>query len=147
MAVRTDSVGFSPSGASLSAGQRPDSSVTGSCYDPSGLWPTLHPGGPSSLGGSETMSHPPTRRSGAAHSATTAGAPNERATTPSKVALYKGSRPTDLGPLVHDAHPLLEGTGGHGSLEELGPALIGLEEHHGGFWPRPGDHKTRKPTA
>ena len=60
---------------------------------PSGLWSTPSSGGPSSLGGSETMSQPPTRRSGAAHSATTAGAPNERAATPSKAALYKGSRP------------------------------------------------------
>ena len=93
------------------------------------------------------MSQPPTRRSGAAHSATTAGAPNERATTPSKAALYKGSRPKISARSVHDTHPLLEGTGDHSSLEKLGPPLIGLEEHHGGFWPRPRDHKTRKATA
>ena len=44
-------------------------------------------------GGSDTSSQPPTLRSGAAHSASTAGRPNDRARTPSKPALEPGSRP------------------------------------------------------
>jgi hypothetical protein len=45
----------------------------------------------------------------------------------------------ELRPLVHNGDPLLEVAGNDRSIQELDSALVGLEEHHGGFWPRSGD--------
>ena len=50
-------------------------------------------GGRTRRGGSETRSQPPTLRRGAAHSATTAGRPKERARTPSKAPRKPSWRP------------------------------------------------------
>ena len=57
-----------------------------------GAWGTWGAGG-EGAGGSETISQPPGRRRGAAHSATTAGRPKDRARTPSKRPRRSPSRP------------------------------------------------------
>jgi hypothetical protein len=48
---------------------------------------------------------------------------------------------------MHDAHPLLQVARHHGPLEELGPAFIRLEEHHGGLRPCSSDNQTGEPSA
>ena len=93
------------------------------------------------------MSHPPTRRKGAAHSATTAGDPKERTNHSIERGSVQGIPPVYLCPLVHDAHPLPQVTGGHRTLEELGPAFIRFEEHECGLRPGSGDHQTGESAA
>jgi hypothetical protein len=48
---------------------------------------------------------------------------------------------------VDDGHPALQPAAQHGSVQELGPALIGVEEDKGCRRPRGRDGQTGKSTA
>ncbi len=76
-------------------GRRPSCRRTGAQPPPRGRTGRVLSAGhrrASGSGGSLTTSRPPSRRKGAPHSATTAGVPNDRATTRSNSARCRGSR-------------------------------------------------------
>jgi hypothetical protein len=84
--------------------------------------------------GSGTFSHHRGRAKGTDYYAVES-APVERVST------------SHLSSLMHDTHPLFEAAGTHCSLEELRPALVGVEEHESGCRPLVRQNETRKPAA
>ena len=65
---------------------------------------------------------------------------------PLEVGSIERIAPADLGPLVDDADPPLQSACADGLVEELGPSLVGLEEHQGYRRPVGGDHQTGQST-